>query len=74
MSVLDQARKYVRDEYHAKLSLRTRMGILAKERLDAGDVLGAISAQHQGARLDGLVEGLGIAITQLQMVREEVEQ
>lgn len=74
MSVLDLAQNYVRDEYHQRLRRRDQMGILVKEALDKGDIVGALSFQNTQTRLGGEVEGLNIAITQLQMVKEEIER
>ena len=74
MSAFDTALDYVSGEHNKIVRLRDQRAINQRERMAEGDIVLAMAAQLDIARLEGQLDGLATASTQLQMVRERIEE
>lgn len=64
------AAHYVAREHNEITRLRDRRVMDAQSALAAGDVIAALAAQYDVARLEGQLQGLDTALGQVRILRE----
>jgi hypothetical protein len=74
MSAFNDALRYVADEHNNTVRCRDQLAVSMRDFASQGDVIAAASTQLEIARLNGRIEGLTIATTQLQIVMRRMEQ